>query len=719
MFMVCRYTAKRRKSVRMTGWKWRMLACVLSAVLTVVAAEPVRAAQGPSRVYELVSPSSKGGNDVIANGSRVRAAASGEAFAFASLGAFADAHGTGVATEYMAVRHETGWATHGITPVQEPLPIWASVFPYEGGWQGDFSADLNAGVFRAFSAVPTASDPHPAVEDVPNLYLRRNLRDQGAGTYELLTDCPACAAPLPPVSLFTSRPGFAQGNAGTSTVTPFQHVVFESASRLTADAVRGSLYEYDGGDLRLVTRVPATASVCDDDVRGSECTPVGGGVAGQGVAAHYALQTISADGSRIVFTIPTQTCDAHPCGRMYMRINHTQSVKINASEKRAPDAEAPAVYWNATADGQRVFFTTDEQLIDDDGDTSADLYMYDFGQPLGGRLTLISVDDKPSDDGRVVGTFGVSEDGRSAYFAAAGQLVADAPVLDGNVGIYLWHDGDLRFIGHLGVLDALAATNFNPIWSLNTLGSRVTPDGTRLAFLATDGLGLTGYDHGGWAEFYVYDANTGKLACASCEPSGARAIGNARLTMRTNDGAATTTNHIPHPLSDDGRSLFFSSPEALDPADVNGRMDAYEYDVESGRAHLLSSGRSSAPSYFMDASASGDDAFILTQERLTGWDRDENYDVYDARVGGGFPEPVPAAECAGDSCQPGRGSVVRQTQAGTERFAGAGDGPGKLARPRGARRCRRGFHRKRVRGHSRCVRLRRHARHVRRAGSHR
>ena len=39
-------------------------------------------------------------------------------------------------------------------------------------------------------------------------------------------------------------------------------------------------------------------------------------------------------------------------------------------------------------------------------------------------------------------------------------------------------------------------------------------------------------------------------------------------------------------------------------------------------------------SYFIDASSNGDDTFIATAARLVPQDENENYDLYDARVGG-------------------------------------------------------------------------------------
>ena len=98
-------------------------------------------------------------------------------------------------------------------------------------------------------------------------------------------------------------------------------------------------------------------------------------------------------------------------------------------------------------------------------------------------------------------------------------------------------------------------------------------------------------------------------------------------------------------LSDSGR-LFFNSPDALVVQDINNNQDVYEYEPveigncsegsvtyhpsERGCVGLISSGRASGESAFLDASETGNDVFFLTAERLTPQDVDSAIDVYDA-----------------------------------------------------------------------------------------
>jgi hypothetical protein len=82
-------------------------------------------------------------------------------------------------------------------------------------------------------------------------------------------------------------------------------------------------------------------------------------------------------------------------------------------------------------------------------------------------------------------------------------------------------------------------------------------------------------------------------------------------------------------------------------------------------------------------------------------DTDGDLDFYDARVGGGFPEPpLPAPPCSGDSCQ-GPPSVAPP---GADPVSSAFRGAGNLASPRkAAKRCRKGQRKARSGGRVRCV----------------
>jgi hypothetical protein len=97
---------------------------------------------------------------------------------------------------------------------------------------------------------------------------------------------------------------------------------------------------------------------------------------------------------------------------------------------------------------------------------------------------------------------------------------------------------------------------------------------------------------------------------------------------------------------------------------------------------LLSSGISKNESAFLDASPSGDDVFFITAAQLVSTDRDNSFDVYDARVCTGSspclksPPPPPAPCNTEASCRP-----PAPGQSGTETPASAAfSGPGNVAK---------------------------------------
>jgi hypothetical protein len=533
-----------------------------------------------------------------------------------------------------------------------------------------------------------------------------------------------CGGPLAPITAANRMPRFAGASAD------FRHLIFESRIALLEGATPGvpNLYESVDGVLRLAGVLPDTAC-------GSPPCIAPRSVAGQGqtfAGGSFTPRVISADGSRIVFTDTSSTGDN--TGVLYERVDGSSTLQVNASERTdcadndpctgAPEPDPagaqPATYQTASSDGTRVFFLTPEQLTDDDTDSAADAYMWDANRPDGSHLVLLSVDHELTDTaGKVDGVIGTGTSGDDTYFIAGDQLVADAPLLSGTGhGIYAWHNGptpQLVYVGELvlgaeldidqDVLNRWGGVNRDP-------SSRVSPDGQHLLFASHSGEGLlsahggTDYDQAGHSELYVYDAGSDRLACASCHPDGSAATADTFLSVRTGTGAASTTWHLSHPLSDDGRQVFFSTTDALVSDDTNGKSDAYEFDAQTGQVHLISSGHDPDDSYFMDADADGSDAFFLTRQQLVGWDTDANFDLYDARVGGGFPDPpVTPPVCAGEACQGAPGATPSAPPAGSLLFSGPGNVKDVKHKP-APRKCRKGFVRKKVKGRRKCVKKR-------------
>jgi hypothetical protein len=688
---------------------------------------PGRGLLPDDRGWELVSPPGKGGADVMGDSARTRAASNGGAVTFSSLGGFGDVHGMGVATEYLSERStssapgDSGWSTHGITPRQDPLSFRGASQALDPLWEGELSADLTSGAFRAWSPLTDA----PMAANVQNLYVRHDLRTPGAGSYALATDCTGCLRPLPSTQVTLTRPWLAGASAD------FSHVLFESVLPLTPDATGDgaftfNVFEWDNGTLRLVSLVPSPgATSCGSG--GPACVSAASAIAGVGASHNlYTPHVVSDDGSRIFFT-DTSASPGSQSGALYARIDGSRTVQLNASERTDcadndpcsgtlepdPNGPQPATYQTASSDGKRVFFLTNEQLISSDRDGTQDLYMDDEEAGAGAHLSRISVDDRTGNSLDPLGVIGASRDGHWVYY------------LDSARNMYLWHDGATSRIGRLD--DGRDPDiNLPTDWNLLVLQSRVTPNGHQLLFASHSGTGLTGRDHrevcgngfdqGGnpCQALYLYNTDDASMTCVSCDPGGGPVTDNARTNAIALAGGALTTWHLSHPFSDDGKKVFFTTRAGLVPGDSNGKADAYEWEAQGtggctrseGCISLLSSGTDSAESYFMDASANGGDVFFLTRQQLVGWDRDQNYDLYDARVDGGFPEPVPATPpCSADACQGPATRVPAETAAGTAIFEGSGNVRGSLKARKA--KCKRGFVREKMRGKVRCVKKRR------------
>jgi hypothetical protein len=168
-------------------------------------------------------------------------------------------------------------------------------------------------------------------------------------------------------------------------------------------------------------------------------------------------------------------------------------------------------------------------------------------------------------------------------------------------------------------------------------------------------------------EVFLYDAVAKRLVCASCNPSGEPPAGVFEHTRDEDLNSSTVPLVIDYAeiwpgrwlaanipgwtakdgasalyqsryLSDNGR-LYFNSADALSEQARNGKANVYQYEPEGlGDCHsshclsLISSGTATSESAFLDASAGGEDVFVLTAQQLVGADQDGSYDVYDAHV---------------------------------------------------------------------------------------
>ena len=196
--------------------------------------------------------------------------------------------------------------------------------------------------------------------------------------------------------------------------------------------------------------------------------------------------------------------------------------------------------------------------------------------------------------------------------------------------------------------------------SVNTPGARrtgdfeITTSGEDAVFTST--LSLTGYDNGTRHEVFRYDAPSGELECASCNPTSEQATGEASL--------ATNGSSLPA----DGR-VFFNSTEGLVDRDLNEKQDVYEWEPSgfefeseqgkfqtcestAGCVELISAGTGTSDSALLGIGTDATDAYFFTRTILTANDANgTRVKVYDARSLGGFAQAPPPHQCqASDEC---------------------------------------------------------------------
>jgi hypothetical protein len=536
------------------------------------------------------------------------------------------------------------------------------------------------------------------------------------GSYRPLfteSESPGFCGRLPMAGKSPQNLVFAGGNRGTPTTSAYTELLFQTPAALTPTA-EPSVAEGEGDNLYVsANSKPYLASVLPngqpdaDAVFGSP--PVAQTHHFASKNHHFGASNVISDDGSLVFWTDLST------HRLYMRENPTapESPHGGAGECLiASDActvaisNGEATYWTATPDGHYVLYTEAEQL-------------WRYNTILGAREALLQTDEHGAPAG-VQGVVGASEDGSYVYVVAQGALAPGSeerkcaePISETSAtaeererheaeqkaegegllptgrgcNLYLLHVGhEPSFIAALGAIDNALTLSLESIdnrlgaWQpdMGVRTSQVTPNGLSLVFGSTQRL--LGYDttnlvNNGAApqkglEIFVYNADSsgGTLSCASCEPRG-QALPPEAIT----DLAPTFNSTYAHRwISDDGHHVFFNTGASLVPEDTNGRMDVYEWENQGpscptptstygGCVFLLSGGNTTSPSYFVDASASGDDVFFTHRGQLgqVGSPSTSNSVLFDARVAGGF-ESV-AAGCGAGLCSgnaPGPGGLA-------------------------------------------------------------
>lgn len=697
-----------------------------------------------ARDWELVSPPLGGAAEPpTAAGGAIQAAAAGGALAYVASSPSGEAEGARSfeVTQMLATRSSGGWTARDIdTPNEHGNGLKLGSPPeYEL-----FSPDLALALVAPFPdggrlAEPPLAPPLSPAEagrQEKTIYLRDDapvLPSPGQGPYSeagiyaqaaangQAMDNPGYLA-LVTAADDTAASAFGRELEFLDATPDLTHVVIESKVALTEGSAAGNnLYEWSEGGLHLINVLP-----------GPSRTPAV--EAELGYQDHELRGAVSTDGSRVFWS---------DGGHLYMTDTVSgESLQLDEVQGGSGSGIADAVFQAASVHGTRVFFTDQQRLTlgSGAGPGRPDLYVCDISERRG-ALHCSVTDLTPSSEGESANVqglvLGAAEDGSDVYFVADGVLSGTSrqgavpgqcrkqQQAGAGCNLYVEHFNELlseprweaSWIGRLSGQDA-------PDWrppgladDLGQLTARVSPNGRWLAFMSQEAEGLVGYDNhdagseaGGALdeEVFLYDAGSGRLLCASCDPSGARPRGvldppgagenpegigllvDRPQTWRGRwlAGSVPGWTRLDHVhalyqsryLSDSGR-LFFESPADLVAAATNHKEDVYEYEplgvpagshacssagasydsAAAGCLGLISSGVSTRESAFLDAAEAGGegphgealsegagDVYFITAQRLVPQLADSGFAVYDAHecIGSSpcLEPPAPGAE---------------------------------------------------------------------------
>jgi DNA-binding beta-propeller fold protein YncE len=343
------------------------------------------------------------------------------------------------------------------------------------------------------------------------------------------------------------------------------------------------------------------------------------------------------------------------------------------------------------------------------------------------KLVDVSAGDNSGLGPQVQGVVAVSPDGSSTSFIAHGVLTEkerpgckaefEAAARTGEGGcvaspgannLYVYREGHVVFVATLAESD-------HREWGGGLGIANVTPDGRFLVFTSHRGLTADVSRREGPAQVYRYDAETGELLRVSVGERGYNDDGNASATdariVNASAGIAggDGPSRLNPTMSNDGRYVFFESSAALAPGALNDQHvtgnpgilaeNVYEWEAPGaqpsagapacstpgGCVSLISDGQdlnegsnaheNTSAVELLGTDETGSNVFFWTADQLVGQDTDSQVDLYDARVNGGFAEPVVRQSCGSiEACHPsGAAAPVFSASLASASFVGSGN----------------------------------------------
>jgi hypothetical protein len=594
------------------------------------------------RAYEQVSPAAKFGysvGDNFAGAVQLGSDAGGDRVSYWGLNPLPGAQ-AGSFAGLLGERSAGGWTTSSILPPPGPEQTSLSQLCRDADLRGSTS-DLLTSVYWDSTTEPWGS-----------LNLVRP-----DGTRQHIADAPGLA--------IGSCNGDAPGQEWFEGISEDgHHVLFGSTTALVPGVTETGndiLYEWvddhangGAGTLRVVNRTNDPALTLLDSGPAS--------LGGSGswdrndflTGPHGLQHAISTDGSRIFFQNPAPNIvgsSGLPLGSssLYARVKGTTTIAISDPQPGHSPAER-VQYLDATPDGATVFFWANGQLTDE-APVAGGIYRYDMDS---GQLRFLTT--APESGAGVPPTAIASSDGSHLYYQNGPDVYVNVEGHDRLILAAATVEGGPGAAGGIVLSNPGLRDDRCP-------SANVSPTGRYFAFMAFLSDGST--------QIYRYDADTGVLDHVSTGPA-APSVPYAS-TFVSACGGSEPRPLLTRVMSDDGQYVFFDTAAPLVPQDNNGAFDTYEW--HNGVVTLLGSGTNTDGSSFMGTDSSGANAFLETDQPLASQDGDQVADVYDARIGGGFPVAPDHPACAGDLCQGPPTAPPDLAVTGSLTFSGQGNAP--------------------------------------------
>jgi hypothetical protein len=429
----------------------------------------------------------------------------------------------------------------------------------------------------------------------------------------------------------------------------------------TTKAGLDDLYEYVGGELRQLN---AGIGSCGAHIvvgREMRSRNAGG-----------APHAVSADGARVLFeATPGNDCSAP--SHLYERVDASETVDIGAY-----------TFLAANAAGTRLLLASANAESDE-------FFLYDTAAASAKHLFTVVGGFSSSGFGLPSAAKLVVSPGLDQVYFISQTPVAGTGTPAGNCVevdcVYLYHYDltreRLRFLAQLQGLP-----ESSPRAELYTTG-----DGKQLFFAAHQVYGVPGRPpkarsadgEGESSQLYRFDSGENVIACVSCtsafDPEPQRSAYFRQREEIAPGGATFGAGPYYTPISANGDFAFFVTTAALLPSDVDGEIEAEyatspgEFASESGDVSpstdvyewrrdgidgcgqlqgclsLITNGQGGYFTMLLGTAHEGRDVFFYTSSQLGPNDHDKSGDIYDARIGGGFP-PLPPrpVECEGEQC---------------------------------------------------------------------